>query len=521
MPPSAEAPEGVVPAGLEEQAAIAQPEVGASDAIAPPEGEVHASDAIAPPETEAWNALTEPEVEAPRESAQVETRAEETVVSPSLPEPSGEPPVDSTLPLELEQAASDAFGRFDPLAFDDGADGFVVQSLETEPISLAPSDVSGMDVQIDSTMGAPVDPLEGVAPAGFSDALDYDFPPGVDRDVIESIESYLADDSMVVEHTPGFESAAVSDEATLVEGASPDDVVQQGAMPDYLHEHDATLNYDDRAQVHDDAPIAGNVALVESDAALADGDTALAADDSAPIADHADSVGGAAEEQRAEIDPWAGAELPEPAFGSIGWPSTETVALAAEQPVEGVDEMSAALAWSDADGPAGEHGSPAGQANGEDVSSDDALSAMAHELRDSSSAWVVDARVVDDSDDVSARARFYGGGERSPSFPGDQDAAVDPDATPEAGSYAGELVELTAAEVADDAAGDAAAAAALGDGIGDTEGDDAGAAIADALARVAARIRAGEVDLPSEVVGASDESALAAALAALLRGPRR
>jgi hypothetical protein len=38
---------------------------------------------------------------------------------------------------------------------------------------------------------------------------------------------------------------------------------------------------------------------------------------------------------------------------------------------------------------------------------------------------------------------------------------------------------------------------------------------------VAARIRAGEVDLPAEAAGASDESALAVALAALLRGSRR
>src|SRR5690606_36757653 len=56
--------------------------------------------------------------------------------------------------------------------------------------------------------------------------------------------------------------------------------------------------------------------------------------------------------------------------------------------------------------------------------------------------------------------------------------------------------------------------------VADPADRHAGAAIADALARVAARIRAGEIDLPPEAVGASDESALAAALAALLRGPR-
>jgi len=103
---------------------------------------------------------------------------------------------------------------------------------------------------------------------------------------------------------------------------------------------------------------------------------------------------------------------------------------------------------------------------------------MARELRDSSAAWGAAAgAAVSDDADVNARARFYGGAERS-------------------------------------------APAAAGPELVTGAGDDAGAAIADALARVAVRIRAGEVELPPEAVGASDESALAAALAALLRGPR-
>jgi hypothetical protein len=133
------------------------------------------------------------------------------------------------------------------------------------------------------------------------------------------------------------------------------------------------------------------------------------------------------------------------------------------------------------------------------VAGDDALSDVAHELRDSSLAWRPEASAAaDDYDDITARARFYGGGESGL-------ARSEIDEVEEVGHDAPE--HHASAHFADDA--ELAAE------------ENAGAAIADALARVAARIRAGEVELPSESAGVSDESALAAALAALLRGPRR
>jgi hypothetical protein len=340
------------------------------------------------PDTEAPN-LEAPDHEVPGQEA------------PNMEAPEIEPPT-----LQFEEAISDELARFDPMAFDEEVDRFVVESLEAEPISLAPSELERLDVELDS--------LDSVA-SGGTVLEDSAMAEGAPHGALESIESYLADDVAAGGH----------DEVTIAEF----------------------------------------------------------------------------EAQPTEPDPWAGAELPEPAFGSIGWPSSEIAESAAEAPVGGVDEMSAALAWSD-----GEEGvttaddtSYTANADGADVSSEeDALSAMANELRDSSSAWVVEGDTQErDEADLSARARFYGGGEANT-------PSVELEVSGDASDYA---AELAAAQ----AAGRAAAAS----------GGDAGAAIADALARVAARIRAGEVELPSEAVGASDESALAAALAALLRGPRR
>ena len=543
-PPALEAAEEVLRASLEASEASVQPESEAFDAIAQPEAETR-------PEVEASDAISQAEADASWTMVPPGAPAEEELVSASLPDLPMEAPVDSALPLESEQAAADALGTYDPMAFDDRADSFVVESLETEPISLAPSDVermevdvamdssaysafdaaaadSSLDTPVEASLEAPVDasvdasvdaPLDArwgdafdssldgafdspgdVEPTDVVGQRDSDFAPGAADEVVESIENYLAGDAALADDAVGFESALVSDGATLIEGEVPDDMLGDEAVADR----------DDRALVHDEA---------------------LSVDYSAVVADDTVAAGSALDDRAEEIDPWAGAELPEPAFGSIGWPSSELAALPAEQPVAGVDEMSAALAWSDAESSTGEHESPSPEANGADVSSDDALSGMAHELRDSSSAWVTDTDVVDDAD-VSARARFYGGGERSTALPAepetgaddaetgvDPDIAVDPD-------MAADPISMGDPAAAPDAGGDAAelarlAAAESRGAIPSATGDDAGAAIADALARVAARIRAGEVNLPTEAVGASDESALAAALAALLRGPRR
>jgi hypothetical protein len=210
--------------------------------------------------------------------------------------------------------------------------------------------------------------------------------------------------------------------------------------------------------------------------------------------------GAPAEEQRSEeVDPWAGAELPEPAFGSIGWPTVESAPETAATGAD-ADEMGAALGWSDADAAAsaGIDGESSPGTGATDVASDDALTEVAHELHASSSPWRPDQGRASEYDQLSARARFDGGGESGIS-------RGELDEVGEVGHAAAEREAVIEAEHATDVAAS----------------DAPGAAIADALARVAARIRAGEVDLPSESAGVSDESALAAALAALLRGPRR
>ncbi len=408
-----------------DQEALAEPELSVPEALA--EQPVDASGAYA-------SDAGVPEAELPRaelselELAEAEL-AEADAVDAHLPFPPS---------LELAGATED-LARFDPMAFDEEADRFVVESLEPEPITLAPGELERLDVEVDS--------LDAMVRGGDLALDESVVAANIPHDAIESIERYLADD---VETRLAEDAGAVPPAAS----AALDEVVGTG---------------DVLATTSDAAPVAGGL--------------------------------GAAPAEAGEADPWAGAELLEPAFGSIGWPSSEIAALAAEGPGDGVDEMSAALAWNDGEdaGTTIEHVPVVADASGADDSSvGDALSAMAHELRDSSSAWANegDARARDDAD-LSARARFYGGADPSV-------APAELEVSGEGSVYAS---ELAAAEAAGRAAADA--------------GGDAGAAIADALARVAARIRAGEVELPPEAVGASDESALAAALAALLRGPRR
>jgi hypothetical protein len=339
---------------------------------------------------------------------------------------------------EVDHAEVADFAPFDPMAFDEGAEGFVVQSLEPEPISFESFGAPAADEVVEA-VGDPF----GVQ---LADAADVDFAAGAAHEVIESVDNYLVD-----EPEPG-----------------------------------------------NDEPWTGSVAPPAE----------LVAPEAASVSDAAAAPPGELAEQRGELDPWEGAELPEPAFGSIGWPSNDLADPSAEAPVEAVDEMSAALAWSEMDttDAADDQASYTAAANDAEVSGDEALSGMASELRDSSSAWAVDGRgsTIDDEADVNARARFFGGG----------DASGLPPSAP-AGPYDQSGYEAGLESV------ESAESALLEEEDHDGEQGDQGAAIADALGRVAARIRAGEVDLPSEVVGASDESALAAALAALLRGPRR
>jgi hypothetical protein len=326
------------------------------------------------------------------------------------------------------------FARFDPMAFDDGADGFVVESLEPEPISFASFDASPADRMVEA-----IDAPLGTESVG---AREGDFASGEVQEVIESVDNYLLDEPTLANDEPWAESA----------------------------EHPVEL-----AAAGEAAPVAETSAM--------------------PLEELA--------EERAQLDPWEGAELPEPAFGSIGWPSDDIAGPAVDARVDTVDEMSEALAWSEADVAEGvdDQASYASDANDAEASGEDAFSGMANELRDSSSAWAADAGTIDDDADVSARARFFGGG--------DGGALSAPESID---SYDGDVYE---------AEPESAEPLPPEESVIDGEQGDQGAAIADALGRVAARIRSGEVELPSEVMGASDESALAAALAALLRGPRR
>jgi hypothetical protein len=58
--------------------------------------------------------------------------------------------VDLPFPPSLELAgATEDLARFDPMAFDEEADRFVVESLEPEPITLAPAELEQLDVEVD------------------------------------------------------------------------------------------------------------------------------------------------------------------------------------------------------------------------------------------------------------------------------------------------------------------------------------------------------------------------------------
>lgn len=388
----------------------------------------------------------------------------------------------SAAPDSLEESL-DAIGE---MAFGDGTDDLMVESLESQPIALEPSDAGRMDVAVDAMDEILSPSVVEDAAESFTSDVTYDAmystapyeetqiaQPEASQEVLESVERYLAEEPALVDDQAAADGA---DGATIVSW-------DEEAMVGYDHE-----------------PIAEHDHL------------AVMPQDHEPA-----TAGDSVEGEARDVDPWAGAELPEPAFGSIGWPSMGEAPPEPNPAVDGIDEMGAALAWGDDEGVAGtgEQHDPPG-AGGPSGSYDDALSSVVGELRDSSSAWKSESdSIVDERADVAARAHFYAAPE--PIDPLDEiAAAAEEDAYTLGLAAAPPGVEASGDVITERAAGPAAEATA------DASNDDhAGAAIADALARVAARIRAGEVDLPAEAAGASDESALAAALAALLRGSRR
>ncbi|HEU4585157.1 MAG TPA: hypothetical protein VFR95_05370 [Gemmatimonadaceae bacterium] len=480
-------------------------------------------------------------------------------------------PVASADPLELEQTVSDAMaselggdvqgdgalgvgdelhssfavssdtgeGSLDAIgemSFGDGADDFMVEPLEPQPIMLDPSDAGGMDVAVESLDEILSQSVAETDSESFASSMTYDemfsaasYDEGASAqsaptdEALESVERYLAEESAL--GNDAFVDDALANDVlvndvlvndVLVNDALVSDALVSDALVSDALVSDALVNEQDEVAATD------REAIVEfqRESAVEEYYPGASAQDVEPIV-----AGNSFGEQSVELDPWAGAELPEPAFGSIGWPSTDAdlpvSAPAGEPAVDEVDEMSAALAWSDDAevAGAGDDRDRVSHDGASGVDDDDALSAMVGELRDSSSAWKsASDSIVDERADVAARAHFYAAPE--PIDPAEElAAALEHDAyamdLPAANASAGVDVEVGAeadAELRAEATTDAADA-----------GDDehAGAAIADALARVAARIRAGEVELPSEAAGASDESALAAALAALLRGPRR
>ncbi len=385
------------------------------------------------------------------------------------------------------EPGGDSLDAMAGLAFAPGVDDFVVESLEPQPISLDPSDAAGMDVAVES--------MDGLLAQSAAETAAEPLAPGVTYDEMFSPASYEGGGS--VESTPTNEELESVERYLEDEPAFTNDQVGVAARGE-----EAIAEYERESLVEEDHPAA----------AISDGEPIVAGD----------SIGNEA----AEIDPWAGTELPEPAFGSIGWPPSDAGAPVSDSVVDEVDEMSAALAWSaddhDVSTPGHRDRASHDDASGTD---DDALSAMVGELRDSSSAWKSESdSIVDEKADVAARAHFYAAPE--PIDPADElVAALEEDAysIDHPDGSVGASAEAAAEAVAEpvlDAATEAVADVSGAD-AGHDAGDDAGAAIADALARVAARIRSGEVELPSEAAGTSDESALAAALAALLRGPRR
>jgi hypothetical protein len=172
--PVAEAPEEAPRASFEGTEVLARPEVEALAQSDVEESEAMAQlDAEASPEVEASDVMAQldqmdrTDLDAPWTMGLPGAAVEDAIFSSALKEPAMEAPVDSALPLGLEQAAADALGAFDPMAFDEGADSFVVESLEPEPISLAPSDIARMEVDaafdpsvhsaVDAALGTSVD----------------------------------------------------------------------------------------------------------------------------------------------------------------------------------------------------------------------------------------------------------------------------------------------------------------------------------------------------------------------------
>jgi hypothetical protein len=416
-------------------------------------------------------------------------------------------------PAHVELMDQGGLPRFDPSAFDADAAELTVQSLESESISLGmpasstadhdPSLVadsqgaidgltSSVDDSADQTMTETND-FAGARWALDGSALDSLVESGGNAADAFSTDATSSDEDIVSSvRSPGDDSIVSIDELR-----SDEDV----ASVDGLRSDEGSVSVEDARG--EDAR--GEDARGEEDVAAID---ACRADLEVPDAMASTFAAETSGIATTDSDPWAGTELPEPAFGSIGWPAAEAGMLTAPAgPIDAsVDEMSDALGWSDADpGTLSHAGTDATEAAVEDAIGmrDDALADVAHELRHSVSGWSSASDVVVDEDaEGAARARFY-----SSAAPTSHPAESSALAAPELGA----VTESAASETESDA----------GDAAGDDAGDDAGAAIADALARVAARIRSGEVELASGAVGASDESALAAALAALLRGPRR
>ncbi len=441
----------------------------------------------APETVAAEPVISEPVISEP---ATAESVAAESVAAagPDLSPPPAEletgwPPAAPALePTEesrraLEDLADPAFGD---------ADTFTVESLETEPIALDASDARGL--------GAAVDPMEELASPALPDVMGESFASDA---IYDEMYGPLPHSGMDELHAEAGHGDAEQTYAEVVLDGDRDPLAAYVEQP-YATPEVAEL------PTREEAPAPAEVwdgqgLRVEGTPVVRDETPASPPESTLPASNEE------LEEPSIEADPWAGTELPEPAFGSLGWPSMDGPAAASKPLSDEADEMGAALAWNAGEAedlPDAASPTLAGSPGGEDQAGDDAFSAVADELRDSSSAWRAEGSVLgDDYDDLTARARFYGGGDggasRVEALAGD-------------GVEAYEAARVSGTESSDHDV------VRPGD-------DDSGAAIADALARVAARIRAGEVELPSGSVGVSDESALAAALAALLRGggPRR
>ena len=402
-------------------------------------------------------------------------------------------------PDPSEVAEGDRFVGGEPGGADALGDAdLVVESLEPTPISLAIPDpatagadagaasevweiehsaLDAFDERADVAHAASTQAFgageEDLPPAAYDGGLDAARPEAVDATVTEYGALSRRDDSWGAGQSPFIDDSwDGSDAAPAVEEyASKYASLSEPAAPATL---ESSASAHDMPALEDDLPVPPDeIEVVPAELSLPDGvtDTAAAAE---VVESEAAPAAGVTSE--APTDPWTDVDLPESTFGGSGWP--QAYGADAGLPDWPTVETAADVYSPISEEPSLESPDPLGAtAEGETTVESESVDEMSAAL-----AWN-----ESEAEDTPAAAAF-GTGERTATAGEDTLSSVAHELRGISSSWA---PAATSAE------------------------------IADALARVAERIRAGEVELSAETAGASDESALAAALAALLRGPRQ